>query len=258
MQNRIRENFCGNFYINHVEFLLETKDLSKAYRETGGSLEILKNVNFTLSEGQIAVLTGPSGSGKSTFLNIVGALDRPTGGSVLFNGKEMSKFSRREINHFHRENLGFMFQFHHLLAEFTALENVIMPARIAKRDYNQSKTRALEILDIVGLSERVSHLPRELSGGERQRVALARALMNSPNLIIADEPSGNLDEKNAEVLKLLILELNKKFGQTFLIATHDRDLAGIATNRWLVAHGTIIVNTEAYERRKSARASIGT
>ena len=234
-----------------MQFLLETQELSKAYRETGGNLEILKGVNFKLNEGCIAVLTGPSGSGKSTFLNIVGALDKPTGGSVFFNGKEMSKFSRREINSFHRENLGFMFQFHHLLAEFTALENVLMPARIARQKYSESRARALELLEIVGLSERVSHLPRELSGGERQRVALARALMNKPSLIIADEPSGNLDEKNAEVLKSLILDLNKKFGQTFLIATHDMDLARIATDRWLVAHGTIIVNTEAYERRKS-------
>jgi lipoprotein-releasing system ATP-binding protein len=234
-----------------VEFLLETQELSKAYREMGGNLEILKNVNFKLNEGRIAVLTGPSGSGKSTFLNIVGALDKPTGGSVFFNGKEMSKFSRREINSFHRRNMGFMFQFHHLLAEFTALENVLMPARIAKQSYSESRARALELLEIVGLSERVSHLPRELSGGERQRVALARALMNKPRLIIADEPSGNLDEKNADVLKSLILELNKKLGQTFLIATHDMDLAGIATDRWLVAHGTIIVNTNAYERRKS-------
>jgi lipoprotein-releasing system ATP-binding protein len=240
-----------------VEFLLETKELSKAYRETGGNLEILKNVNFNLSEGQIAVLTGPSGSGKSTFLNIVGALDKPTEGSVFFNGKEMSKFSRREINGFHREKLGFMFQFHHLLAEFTALENVLMPARIARQNYSKSRERALDLLNVVGLLDRVGHLPRELSGGERQRVALARALMNKPSLIIADEPSGNLDEKNADVLKSLILDLNKKFGQTFLIATHDMDLAGIATDRWLVAHGTIIVNTNAYERRKSVRTSIG-
>jgi lipoprotein-releasing system ATP-binding protein len=236
-----------------MSFLLETKELSKAYRETGGNLEILKDVNFSLSEGNIAVLTGASGSGKSTFLNIVGALDKPTDGSVFFGGKELSKFSRREINTFHRKNLGFMFQFHHLLSEFNALENVLMPARIDGQSYKKSRARALELLDIIGLSERINHLPRELSGGERQRVALARALMNSPSLIIADEPSGNLDEKNAEVLKSLILELNKKFGQTFLIATHDMDLAGIATNRWLVAHGTIIVNTNAYERRKAIR-----
>jgi lipoprotein-releasing system ATP-binding protein len=222
-----------------MPLLLETKELSKAYRETGGNLEILKNVNFRLDEACIAVLTGASGSGKSTFLNIVGALDKPTGGEVYFNGKEMSKFSRREINKFHRKNLGFMFQFHHLLSEFTALENVLMPARIDKQNLSESRKRALELLNAVGLSERTHHLPRELSGGERQRVALARALMNSPNLIIADEPSGNLDEKNAEMLRMLILELNKKFRQAFLIATHDKDLAEISTSRWTVAHGTI-------------------
>ena len=219
--------------------LLETKNLSKAYSETGGKLEILKDVNFELSEGSIVVLMGASGSGKSTFLNIVGALDKPTFGSVFFNNKDMSKFSRREVNRFHRENLGFMFQFHHLLSEFTALENVLMPAKIKKQKKSDSMSRALELLNAVGLSERLNHLPRELSGGERQRVALARALMNNPSLIIADEPSGNLDEKNAGILKNLILELNKKYNQAFLIATHDMDLAEIATDRWLVAHGGI-------------------
>jgi len=222
-----------------MPFLLETKKLSKVYRETVGTLEILKNVDFGLNEGCIAVLTGASGSGKSTFLNIVGALDKPTGGSIFFGGKELSKFSRSEINVFHRKNLGFMFQFHHLLSEFTALENVLMPARIDSRDDGESRQMALELLGAVGLSERLSHLPRELSGGERQRVALARALMNKPNLIIADEPSGNLDEKNAQMLKTLILDLNKKYNQAFLIATHDMDLAEIATHRWIVAHGTI-------------------
>ncbi|MDR3002310.1 MAG: ABC transporter ATP-binding protein [Fibromonadaceae bacterium] len=222
-----------------MSYLLETRGLSKVYRETGGGLEILKNVNFTLNEGSIAVLTGASGSGKSTFLNIVGVLDRPTSGSVFFEGKDMSKFSRREIDVFHRKKLGFMFQFHHLLSEFTALENVLMPAKIDKRDENESREIALELLNYVGLSDRAKHLPRELSGGERQRVALARALMNRPNLIIADEPSGNLDEKNAEVLKSLILKLNEKYNQAFLIATHDMDLAEIATHRWIVAQGDI-------------------
>jgi lipoprotein-releasing system ATP-binding protein len=222
-----------------MQCLLETKELTKVYKETGENLEVLKNVDFELDEGCIAVLTGASGSGKSTFLNIVGALDKPTSGSVFFKGKEMSKFSRNEINMFHRKSLGFMFQFHHLLSEFTALENVLMPARIDKRNEIESRKLALEILNAVGLSERVEHLPRELSGGERQRVALARALMNRPNLIIADEPSGNLDEKNAETLKSLILDLNKKYNQAFLIATHDMELAEIATHRWLVAHGAI-------------------
>ncbi|MCL2207031.1 MAG: ABC transporter ATP-binding protein [Fibromonadales bacterium] len=220
-------------------YLLETRGLSKVYTETGGTLEILKDVNFRLTEGSIVVLTGASGSGKSTFLNIVGALDKPTSGSVFFYGDEMSKFSKRSINMFHRKSLGFMFQFHHLLAEFTALENVLMPARIDKRNENESCKMAIELLNAVGLSDRKRHLPRELSGGERQRVALARALMNRPSLIIADEPSGNLDEKNAEVLKSLILELNKKYNQAFLIATHDMDLVEIATHRWTVAHGTL-------------------
>ena len=228
-----------NYYILIMPYLLETRGLSKIYRETGGGLEILKDVNFWLNAGGIVVLTGASGSGKSTFLNIVGALDKQTDGMVLFDGQDMSKFSRRAINRFHRKNLGFMFQFHHLLSEFTALENVLMPAKIDNRNVNESRKIALELLEAVGLSERAEHLPRELSGGERQRVALARALMNRPGLIIADEPSGNLDEKNAEVLKSLILELNKKYNQAFLIATHDMDLAEIATHRWTVAHGTL-------------------
>ena len=222
-----------------MQFLLETRKLSKVYNETGGTLEILRDVDFKLNEGSIAVLTGASGSGKSTFLNVVGALDRPTGGTVFFDGKELSKFSRSEINTFHRKSLGFMFQFHHLLSEFTALENVLMPARIDNRDDSESRRMALELLDAVGISDRLYHLPRELSGGERQRVALARALMNRPSLIIADEPSGNLDEKNAEMLKSLILDLNKKYKLAFLIATHDIELAEIATHRWIVAHGTI-------------------
>ncbi|MCL2260942.1 MAG: ABC transporter ATP-binding protein [Fibromonadales bacterium] len=224
-------------------YLLETRGLSKVYKETDGGLEILKDVNFQLTEGSIVVLTGASGSGKSTFLNIVGALDKPTGGSVFFYGNDMARFSRKARNIFHRKNLGFMFQFHHLLAEFTALENVLMPARIDNRDIKESRKMALELLNVVGLSARKRHLPRELSGGERQRVALARALMNKPNLIIADEPSGNLDEKNAEVLKSLILECNKKLNQAFLIATHDMDLAEIATHRWTVAHGTLTQTT---------------
>jgi lipoprotein-releasing system ATP-binding protein len=226
-----------------MSLLLETRNLSKVYRETGENLEILKDVNFKLDEGCIAVLTGASGSGKSTFLNIAGALDKPTSGSVFFKGREMSKFSRREINMFHRKHLGFMFQFHHLLSEFTALENVLMPSKIDGRNNKESNERARELLDAVGLSERAAHLPRELSGGERQRVALARALMNNPSLVIADEPSGNLDEKNADILKSLILKLSKKFSQAFLIATHDMDIAEIAAVHWNIAHGTIALNS---------------
>ena len=222
-----------------MEFLLETRKLTKVYKETGENLEILKDVDFGLQEGCIGVLTGASGSGKSTFLNIVGALDKPTSGQVFFGGKEVSKLSKREVNRFHRKNLGFMFQFHHLLSEFTALENVLMPARIDRRNEKEGREKALELLEAVGLSERVNHLPRELSGGERQRVALARALVNEPDLIIADEPSGNLDENNADILKSLILDLCKRFGQAFLIATHDMSLVEIATHRWTITHRTI-------------------
>ncbi|MDR2579879.1 MAG: ABC transporter ATP-binding protein [Fibromonadaceae bacterium] len=222
-----------------MQYLLETKKLTKIYKETGEVLEILKDVDFGLEKGSIGVLTGASGSGKSTFLNIVGILDKPTSGSVFIKGKDISELSRREVNRFHRRNLGFMFQFHHLLAEFNALENVMMPARIDRRNEKESNERAMELLDAVGLSGRARHLPRELSGGERQRIALARALVNRPDLIIADEPSGNLDEKNADILKSLILELCQKFGQAFLIATHDMSLAGIATHRWNISHGTI-------------------
>ncbi|GHV11685.1 lipoprotein-releasing system ATP-binding protein LolD [Fibrobacterales bacterium] len=219
--------------------LIQTKKLCKVYKETGEVLEILRGVDFNMEKGSITVLTGASGSGKSTFLNLVGALDKPTSGDVVFNGENISGFSRRTLNRFHRRHLGFIFQFHHLLAEFSAFENIIMPARIDRRNLADSKNRADELLEVVGLADRKNHLPRELSGGERQRVALARALMNKPDLVIADEPSGNLDEKNAEILKSQILELSRHFGQSFLIATHDMQLAEIATQRYLVAHGNI-------------------
>jgi lipoprotein-releasing system ATP-binding protein len=235
-----------------MEYLLETQKISKVYKETGECLEILKDVDFGLAEGSIAVLMGASGSGKSTFLNIVGALDKPTSGSVFFGGKEISKFNGRELDRFHRRNLGFMFQFHHLLSEFTALENVLIPAKIDRRGERESHERAMELLDAVGLSARAAHLPRELSGGERQRVALARALVNAPNLIIADEPSGNLDERNADTLKMMILDLCKKFGQAFLIATHDMSLTEIATNKWVISHGAIkALATDGFRRRRS-------
>lgn len=235
-----------------MDYLLETRNLTKVYKETGTSLEILKDVNFGIERGCIGVLMGASGSGKSTFLNIVGALDNPTSGQVFFCGKEVSKLARREINVFHRRNLGFMFQFHHLLSEFTALENVLMPARIDRRNEKESRERAMELLSAVGLSERAEHLPRELSGGERQRVALARALVNKPDLIIADEPSGNLDEGNADTLKSLILELCQKFGQAFLIATHDMSLVEIATHKWLISHKNIkALATGPLKRRRT-------
>jgi len=220
--------------------LLETRALTKVYEETGERLEILKGIDFTLIAGEIVVLTGSSGSGKSTFLNLVGALDKPTSGAILFKGKDLATLRPHARDQFHRHHIGFVFQFHHLLAEFSALENVMLPARITGAGEDDCRERAEHLLDTVGLGGRLKHLPRELSGGERQRVAVARALMNNPDIVLADEPSGNLDESNAERLNLLFAELNQKLGQTFLIVTHDSRMAALATRR-VHMHGGLVV-----------------
>lgn len=211
------------------QVLLETRSLTKVYHETGERLEILRGVDFAMFAGEIVVLTGSSGSGKSTFLNLIGALDKPTSGAILFKGKDLATFRPSARDQFHRHHVGFVFQFHHLLSEFSALENVMLPARIAGMPPPECLERAEGLLETVGLAGRLRHLPRELSGGERQRVAVARALMNQPDMVLADEPSGNLDESNAEKLNELFAELNQKLGQTFLIVTHDSRLAGLAT-----------------------------
>ncbi|MCF0225183.1 MAG: ABC transporter ATP-binding protein [Fibrobacter sp.] len=219
--------------------LLETRDLRRVFSETGEKLEILKGVNFSMNAGEFVALTGSSGSGKSTFLNLVGMLDTPTSGEIFFKGKSLGKFSDTERDLYHRVQVGFVFQFHHLLSEFTALENVLVPGRILGTSYAECKDRAEMLLETVGLKERLRHLPRELSGGERQRVAIARALMNHPDLVLADEPSGNLDEANSAMLNELIGELNEKFNQAFLVVTHDEKLASFAKRRVLM-HGGII------------------
>lgn len=219
--------------------LLQTVDLRRVFSETGEELEILKGVNFSMEAGELVALTGSSGSGKSTFLNLVGMLDTPTSGEILFKGKPLSKFSSQERDMYHRVQVGFVFQFHHLLSEFTAIENVCVPGRILGTSESECKERAAMLLETVGLKDRLRHLPRELSGGERQRVAIARALMNHPDLVLADEPSGNLDEANSQMLNELIGELNEKFNQAFLIVTHDEKLASFAKRR-VVMHGGII------------------
>ena len=219
--------------------LLQTVDLRRVFSETGENLEILKGVNFEMEAGELVALTGSSGSGKSTFLNLVGMLDTPTSGEILFKGKPLSKFNSQERDMYHRVQVGFVFQFHHLLSEFTAIENVCVPGRILGTSEKECRERAAMLLETVGLKDRLKHLPRELSGGERQRVAIARALMNHPDLVLADEPSGNLDEANSAMLNELIGELNEKFNQAFLIVTHDEKLAGFAKRR-VVMHGGII------------------
>ena len=219
--------------------LLQTINLRRVFSETGEDLEILKGVNFEMEAGELVALTGSSGSGKSTFLNLVGMLDTPTSGEILFKGKALSKFNDAERDRYHRVQVGFVFQFHHLLSEFTAIENVCVPGRILGTSEKECKERAAMLLETVGLKDRLKHLPRELSGGERQRVAIARALMNHPDLVLADEPSGNLDEANSAMLNELIGELNEKFNQAFLIVTHDEKLASFAQRR-VVMHGGVI------------------
>ena len=211
-----------------LEPLLKTVNLRRVFSETGEKLEILKGVNFSMDAGELVALTGSSGSGKSTFLNLVGMLDTPTSGEILFKGKP---------------HVGFVFQFHHLLTEFTALENVCVPGRILGTPEKECRERAEMLLETVGLKERLKHLPRELSGGERQRIAIARALMNNPSLVFADEPSGNLDEANSMKLNELFGELNEKFHQAFLIVTHDEKLAQFAKRR-VIMHNGVIQNAE--------------
>jgi lipoprotein-releasing system ATP-binding protein len=187
-------------------------------------LHVLKGLDIEVREGEIAVIVGPSGSGKSTLLHLLGGLDRPSSGKVIVDGHDLGSLSEDELAAFRNRSLGFVFQFHHLLPEFTALENVAMPALIQGEKFGHAEGRAIELLTEVGLAERVQHKPSELSGGEQQRVAVARALMNSPALILADEPSGNLDEDNSQKLHQLLTDLAQKRGLSFLIATHNLDL----------------------------------
>lgn len=224
------------------EVLLETRRLSRVFSETGERLEILKDVDFSLSAHEFCVLTGASGSGKSTFLNLIGALDSPTSGEILFRGKSLERMSAAEKDAFHSRHVGFVFQFHHLLSEFTARENVCIPARILNphAPLPEIRERAEELLVAVGLADRMKHLPRELSGGERQRVAVARALMNRPDVLLADEPSGNLDEKNARMLNELFKRINEDYKQTLLVVTHDERMAEYATSRVHMHGGKIV------------------
>ncbi len=208
--------------------LLSAAAIEKSYPTgTGGRLDVLKGASLTVQCGEIVAIVGESGTGKSTLLHILGALDRPDAGHVSFRGADIFKKGDRALARFRNESIGFVFQFHHLLPEFSALENVAMPALIRGRRMASARTRARQLLDQVGLADRASHRPSELSGGEQQRVAVARALMNEPGLILADEPTGNLDAKNAAVLHEAIMELSRVHGQTFVIVTHNPALAAI-------------------------------
>lgn len=194
-------------------------------KKSFGSLEVLKGINLEIPSGKIHSIVGASGAGKTTLLQILGTLSKPDSGEIFFNDKDISTFSEKELAGFRNKEIGFVFQFHHLLPEFTALENVCIPAFIAKKSKAEAEKRALELLDYLGLSNRIEHKPSELSGGEKQRVAVARALVNNPSVVLADEPSGNLDSTNREELHELLFRLRDDFGQTFIIVTHDDHFA---------------------------------
>lgn len=202
--------------------------MAKGITKSFGKLQILKGVDLEIERGEIVSIVGPSGAGKSTLLHIIGSLSHPDSGTVHLNNTDLFKLSSNRLSAFRNKNIGFIFQFHHLLPEFTALENVCMPALIAKTGKKESENKALELLEMLGLSHRIHHKPAELSGGEQQRVAVARALINAPAVILADEPSGNLDSDNAIALNQLFVDLRERLNQTFIIVTHNEGLAGIS------------------------------
>ena len=206
--------------------MITLRNITKSF----GSLQVLKGIDLQIEKGEVVSIVGPSGAGKTTLLQIMGTLDTPDTGSVLIGDTDVTQLSQKEMARFRNQHLGFVFQFHQLLPEFTALENVMIPALIANRSQKETKERAKELLDFLGLSDRAEHKPNELSGGEKQRVAVARALMNKPSVILADEPSGSLDSKNKAELHQLFFDLRDQLGQTFVIVTHDEALA-VLTDR---------------------------
>ncbi|MGP1473216.1 MAG: ABC transporter ATP-binding protein [Prevotella intermedia] len=216
--------------------MIEIKGVTKSF----GSLQVLKGIDLRIEKGEIVSIVGPSGAGKTTLLQILGTLDKPDSGSVVVDSIETSTLSTNKLSEFRNTHLGFVFQFHQLLPEFTAIENIMIPAYIAGMKPKEARSRAEELLAFMGLSDRVTHKPNELSGGEKQRVAVARALMNNPAVILADEPSGSLDSKNKEELHKLFFELRDKFGQTFVIVTHDETLATLTDRTIHLKDGRIV------------------
>ncbi len=217
--------------------IIEATHITKTF----GSLQVLKGITVSIGKGEIVSIVGASGAGKTTFLQIAGTLMKPTGGRVIINGTEVSNLKDREMARFRNKHIGFVFQFHHLLPEFTALENVCIPAFIARRNKNEIIRQAKEIMAFLDISHRLDHKPSELSGGEQQRVAVARALINNPDVILADEPSGNLDSHNKKELHELFFTLRNKYAQTFVIVTHDTELAGMS-DRTITLHDGLLVS----------------
>lgn len=216
--------------------MIRATDIYKSY----GEVRVLNGVNLSIDEGEIVSIVGASGAGKSTLLQIIGTLDKPDSGQVAFDKRDVFSLNDKQLSSFRNKSIGFIFQFHHLLPEFTAIENVCIPGFIAKRSKDELEKEAKRLLDFLGLSHRYNHKPSELSGGEQQRVAVARALINKPGIVLADEPSGNLDSKNAKELHQLFFDLRDEFGQSFLIVTHNEELAQLSNRRLVMQDGRIV------------------
>ncbi|THA09490.1 lipoprotein-releasing ABC transporter ATP-binding protein LolD [Rodentibacter pneumotropicus] len=221
------------------QYLLECKNINKFYQEGDNQTQVLKGVSFAMQSNELVAIVGSSGSGKSTLLHTLGGLDQPSSGEVFIKGQSLQKVSESELAKLRNQNLGFVYQFHHLMADFSALENVMMPMLIGRQNKTEAKDRAEKMLNAVGLSHRISHRPSALSGGERQRVAIARALVNHPALVLADEPTGNLDHKTTESIFELIQTLNQEQNIAFLLVTHDMGLAEKLSRRLTMQDGVL-------------------
>lgn len=217
--------------------MIDIKGITKSF----GSLQVLKGIDLHIDKGEVVSIVGPSGAGKTTLLQIMGTLDKPDSGSITIDGTDIRSLSGKEISRFRNSHIGFVFQFHQLLPEFTAMENVMIPALIGGKSATVAQKDAMEMLDFLGLAERAKHKPSELSGGEKQRVAVARALINHPSVVLADEPSGSLDTKNKEELHKLFFDLRDRLGQTFVIVTHDEGLAAQTDRTIHIKDGRIIL-----------------
>ncbi|GHV72189.1 lipoprotein-releasing system ATP-binding protein LolD [Bacteroidia bacterium] len=216
--------------------MIELLNINKSY----GRLKVLSDINLSIRDNEFLSIVGPSGAGKTTLLQIIGTLDKPDSGAVSIQGQDILAFSDRKLSQFRNQDIGFVFQFHHLLPEFTAIENVLIPTMIAAVKPSVAHAKAVEMLTFLGLSERLYHKPHQLSGGEQQRVAVARALINDPKLILADEPSGNLDSQNANELHQLLFQLHKEFNKTIIVVTHNEQLASLADRKITMRDGQIL------------------